>query len=58
MSQQALTTYQRSTSAVHHYWQIAKANSLHVEGAQFTATPRKVTQEGQNGALAVCFRNG
>ncbi|KAL0028269.1 hypothetical protein WJX79_006368 [Trebouxia sp. C0005] len=43
----ALTTYQRSTSAVQGYWQTASANSLHVQGAQFSAAPRKVTQEAQ-----------
>lgn len=45
---QALTTYQRSTSAVQGYWQTANANGLHVQGAQFTAAPCKVTQEGES----------
>ncbi|KAL3133825.1 hypothetical protein ABBQ32_008298 [Trebouxia sp. C0010 RCD-2024] len=44
----ALTTYQRSTAAVHGYWQTAGLDSLHVQGAQLTAGPRKLTEAQQD----------
>ena len=41
---QALTTYQRATAAVQEYWQTAGPHSLHVQGSQLTAGPRRVTE--------------
>ena len=48
---QALTTYQRATAAVQGYWQTAGANSLHVQGSQLTAGPRRVTE----GKVGLCL---
>lgn len=51
---QALTTYQRSTAAVHEYWQTAGPNSLHVQGAQLTGGPRKLTEGKPAYCMGLC----